>query len=779
MATPLLGQASIIIDQATLTPGVAGISRDDGVIGELVTLRNLDNSNITSRQWILQKPRASSAVLSSPKSASCSFTPDVDGTYVVLLLVNEGRASTQKQRRQIAVRSTAGYRYPAQGESNEANWPSAVTLTTNETGWWEDMDAILRANQSAIDGTMLTVDTEAALLNSRKLTAGAGITFVDGGAGGNFTLSVTAGFSGVKAVLDVVANAENLLAVRTVDPPTRNVLKHGQLVLAPDGEADGDFAAVLGGANGYASGDYALVVGGNSCIAGASAAVVGGVQNSAAGLGSFIGGGQQNEATGDNAVITGGTLNSATHEAAFIGAGTGNTASGKYAALLGGSGNTAGALATVGGGQSNSATGSYATVSGGSTNTTASTAATIAGGSTNSVTGTGGSIGGGQSNAAGGEGAHIGGGGSNTTSADKATIGGGQSNTASAVYATVAGGNTNTASGADATVGGGYSNIASATFATIAGGFDNTVSGDYSSVGGGYTNSTGASTNATIAGGYSNVVSGNYGTVSGGNGNQSNAVYAAVGGGQSNIADAAHACVAGGDGNQATAAHSAILGGATNTASGLYASVGGGLSNTASGAYSAIPGGRGSTASASDTVVIGRSATASHAGAVVIADGSGSGGASSAANQLVQSFTGGIQQLAVGSQIRRRCGSSASNFSEWWNGQATTANATLTTSNLFVLPTGQDVHIRGVLKGKKSTTSDSCARIFEGVFVNVGGVITAHTALTSSFSSAGGGNLYAATCAFSGTTFVVSFQGVAATTVYWTWAFDFNVGGAA
>jgi hypothetical protein len=99
--------------------------------------------------------------------------------------------------------------------------------------------------------------------------------------------------------------------------------------------------------------------------------------------------------------------------------------------------------------------------------------------------------------------------------------------------------------------------------------------------------------------------------------------------------------------------------------------------------------------------------------------------------------------------------------------------------SLLILPDGQDVHVRGVLKGKKSSNADSCILVYEGMFVNVGGVITTLTALTNSFTSNGGGNLYAATLGFTGTTSVVTFTGVAATTVYWTWQFDFFVGGAA
>lgn len=781
MATPLLGEASIIIDQATLPPGVAGVSRDDGVIGELVTLRNATggNENVKRWQWVLLKPRASAASLSSLNSASCSFTPDVDGTYTALLFVNEGRAATQRQRLLLAVKSAGGFRYPAQGESNEANWTSAYTNAENETGWWEDMDAILRANQANIDGTLLTVETDAALANSRRLQFGASISAVDGGPGGDLTISVAAGWSGVKAVEDVAGQAENLLAVRAYDPPVHSALKIGQVVLGADGTTSNDHAAVLGGSGCSASG--------------IAATVAGGITNTASGRQSFVGAGTINTASGEYSCVVAGSTNAASGAESIIGAGTFNLVSGDYGVVAGGGSNNVNATyATISGGGSNTASASHAAVGGGFNNTASGAAAAVAGGSANVSSGEAAAVAGGQSNTASGDKASIGGGGTNNATADNSTIGGGSTNTASAVYATVAGGNTNTASGADASVGGGFSNTSSAPFASIGGGFTNTVGGDYSVIGGGNTNSIATSTNAVIGGGSSNSISGNYGAICGGSGNQSNATYNAICGGLNNICDGSTDFIGGGSGNNVTGDYGAICGGQSNTA-GLSAFVGAGGSNTASGEASAIPGGSGNTASgsyssvigrsssatATDSVAVGRAASSTHAGSIVMTDGSGTGAASSVANQLVQVFAGGIQQTFVDSQIRRRACTSSTNYSELWQGQATTLGAAGATASLLVLPTGQDVHVRGVIKAKKNSNSDACIRVYEGMFVNVGGVITTLTALTNNFTSNGGGNLYSATFGFTGTTGTVSYHGVAATTVYWTWQFEFFVGGSA
>ena len=752
MATPLLGEASIIIDQATLTPGVAGYSRDDGVVGQLVTLRNANagNENVKRWQWILQKPRASAAVLSAPNSASCSFTPDSDGTYAVILLVNEGIGSLQRQRRQLAVKSAGGFRYPAQGESNEANWTSSDTLTTNETGWWEDMDRILRANQANIDGTLLTVDTDLGLINSRRLQFGPGIASVDGGPGGDLTISASPGYSGVQAVEDVVGQAENLLAVRAFSPPVHSILHAGQLNLGADGVTSNNHAAVLAGSGGTASGSASVVVGGTS-----------------------------NVASGAQAAVLGGSLNDASGDYSVIGAGTSNVASGNYAAVAGGGSNLASALYTsIAGGQSHTASGSHAAVCGGFTNTASGPASVVAGGSTNTASGENSAVSGGQGNTASGEKSAIAGGGANQASADNSAISGGDSNVAAGVYCAIGGGQFNSNSGDWSTIAGGRSNaIPSSESGTISGGRDNAISGDYAAIGGGQGNQCN-STHAVVAGGSLNLADNTFAAVGGGETNEATATHSTIAGGQANLASGAHSAVGGGSANIASSTFSTVAGGRSNTASGIYSAVLGGIGNNATGDYSVVVAGRSSDATASDTVALGRAAVASHAGAVVMADGSGIGAASSAANQLVQAFTGGIQQTFVGAQLRRRACSSSTNYSEFWQGQATTGGAVLTTASLLNLPSGQDVHIRGVLKGKKSTTSDACIRTYEGMAVNVGGVITTLTALTNSFISNGGGNLYAATVGFSATTFTLSFQGVAATTVYWTWQFELFVGGA-
>ena len=313
---PLLGQARIVMDQAgNTTPGVAGRSRNDGVTGAVVTVRNADNGDVGvgKYKWTLEKPRGSTAVLSSPSSASCQFTPDLIGSYMVTLAVNEGTGTNQKQKRIFGVKSASGLRLPGQGEGAEANWLSIWTGAPNETGWWEDLIALM-----------------VGVAESPKV----GVTAVDG-------------------------PPENLLAVRTSGASQVNAAKVGQVNLGTDDPdplgTNGDYAAILSGLNNSATGDYSIIAGGNS--------------NQTAGTCSFVGGGQQCVVQGDYSVIAGGESCQITGDHSTIGGGQTNAIIGDHCTIGGGSANGAsGVAATVGGGTQNSASGDYSVIAGGTEN---------------------------------------------------------------------------------------------------------------------------------------------------------------------------------------------------------------------------------------------------------------------------------------------------------------------------------------------------------------------------------------------------------------------------
>jgi len=147
--------ARITIEQNGVR-GAASKSRDDLVTGAPVKLRNFNDDGVVAWRWKLTLPKGSSAALTNVVAASPEFTPDVPGTYVIELSVNEGGGGLEDSRL-AAVRLTPitttlfgdiEPRYLGVGEDTEANWTAdfggSVGLKTNDTGWWEDLDRWLR-----------------------------------------------------------------------------------------------------------------------------------------------------------------------------------------------------------------------------------------------------------------------------------------------------------------------------------------------------------------------------------------------------------------------------------------------------------------------------------------------------------------------------------------------------------------------------------------------------------------------------------------------------------
>src|SRR6266508_1228475 len=73
-------------------PGTTGVSRDDLVVGALVTLSDPANPSGTFAWTLAAKPPGSAATLSGATGSTATFTPDVPGTYLVELVAN-GSAS--------------------------------------------------------------------------------------------------------------------------------------------------------------------------------------------------------------------------------------------------------------------------------------------------------------------------------------------------------------------------------------------------------------------------------------------------------------------------------------------------------------------------------------------------------------------------------------------------------------------------------------------------------------------------------------------------------------
>ena len=128
-----MASASITIEQNGVR-GAASTSRDDLALAQPVTLRNANDSGVRSWRWSLKIPKGSAATLSNVTAAAPVFTPDVAGTYVVSLAINEGLTG-QTDRRLAAVRNpsitigatTYETRYVGIGEDGEASFGQPLT----------------------------------------------------------------------------------------------------------------------------------------------------------------------------------------------------------------------------------------------------------------------------------------------------------------------------------------------------------------------------------------------------------------------------------------------------------------------------------------------------------------------------------------------------------------------------------------------------------------------------------------------------------------------------
>lgn len=123
--------ANIIINQIGRPPGLPGQSRDDLVLGVSVALSNENNSGVNAWNWrLLAKPQGSTAGLDTPLAATCAFTPDLAGSYLVQLLLNGVAQATA-----VAAVKTAylGLRVPASGETHElGGWEQAIQTLTQQ-----------------------------------------------------------------------------------------------------------------------------------------------------------------------------------------------------------------------------------------------------------------------------------------------------------------------------------------------------------------------------------------------------------------------------------------------------------------------------------------------------------------------------------------------------------------------------------------------------------------------------------------------------------------------
>ena len=210
---------TIKIDQPTPGPGIAGQSRDDLILGEVVTLTDPANASGNYVWEFVSIPVGSAAVLSGATTDTATFTPDVTGSYLIKVTFNYTEVSVKVAAVRTANRN---WRIPAFQEM----------LEMGSRGWDETMDEILRdldANVGGGGGGTLddSYDFGGPGLG-RNIVADAGAVTIGGGENadnlleitkapaGSFAgsaLAVTMGVNATGAGVAITHNAPGVLAL--------------------------------------------------------------------------------------------------------------------------------------------------------------------------------------------------------------------------------------------------------------------------------------------------------------------------------------------------------------------------------------------------------------------------------------------------------------------------------------------------------------------------------------------------------------------------------------
>lgn len=213
-----------LTDERVFTPGT-GLSATDGGAGGLFTV-NLANTTVAAGSYTyasitvdaqgrLTSAASGAAPVTSVSVDAGELTNTGTPTAAVLGLANAGTAGT--------------YAYPASMTTDAFGRVTAVTAGS----------APAPANAS-----YLVLGLDATLANERRFVAGAGLTAVDGGANGDYTLSVGSGAPAITvvAVTPYAASANTFLVVKpsvatiVINLPagvldTSIIIKHGNASL--------------------------------------------------------------------------------------------------------------------------------------------------------------------------------------------------------------------------------------------------------------------------------------------------------------------------------------------------------------------------------------------------------------------------------------------------------------------------------------------------------------------------------------------------------------------
>ena len=155
--------ASIALDQARPSGtsfGTPGIARNDLWVGRTISPRSAIGGNASQVWTLIGAPAGSTAFLTNPDDVTCSFTPDLPGTYLIQLVTNGGGTGNNNTL-------VARCRYDVNGALTSRGWalPAVGELLPfanyngNERGWdepWDFIIADLLANASFSGGGGVT-----------------------------------------------------------------------------------------------------------------------------------------------------------------------------------------------------------------------------------------------------------------------------------------------------------------------------------------------------------------------------------------------------------------------------------------------------------------------------------------------------------------------------------------------------------------------------------------------------------------------------------------------
>jgi hypothetical protein len=376
-------------------------SNDNLPINTLVQLNNLGNGGEVTWLWaLLDKPAGSLATLSATNIQNPTFTPDVEGTYLIQVIVNESLSSEATNTAIAGIRYLKSYqRAPAGGEETQdgiVGWKTAVNAQLQEL---DNVQAGLTRvvcqsySGAAVGDVVIFTGTQVIksglpgqervpLIAKALATTGQVMGIIEAACNGGSTSSalVYVRISGYAS--PSFSGSPSLGATVYLDPSTSQptltaqTVTLGHVIYSSGGQwqffIEGH--AIAGGGGG---GTQAVVF--NDSVPTAKSNIV---ENRAA---------NQSPIDNTKSQITNlgsqdGTINpsatGATSTGATIGGGDDNTAGPTgYETVAGGGGNTAqGQYATVGGGQLNVASNTGATVSGGAQNQAQSAYSTVRGG---------------------------------------------------------------------------------------------------------------------------------------------------------------------------------------------------------------------------------------------------------------------------------------------------------------------------------------------------------------------------------------------------------------